>query len=197
MLRRGSLRGIRRFLSPVSRWCSLKDRLSLGGRSPRLSAYSFLLSNALHLNFFFHRRLAQFELSTSSKSTAVLPGSIYLSHQFTFYSFDEDYHALIRRLHFDIPGTNLDVRKEVEARPFSSVRGGGGESFVSGASSPHDAQSSRPFDEPLTFAMVSGLDYTSSSPPVISMLPNGIRPGSFKASIPIQSVASGISEGVN
>ena len=38
---------------------------------------------------------------------------------------------------------------------------------------------------------------TGLSPPVIPMLPNGTRPCSFKASISIRSVASGISEGVN
>jgi len=37
------------------------------------------------------------ELVTSSQLRHVLPGSIYLSHQFYFFALCEDYHALIRQ----------------------------------------------------------------------------------------------------
>ncbi|KAI5115940.1 hypothetical protein M0805_004937 [Coniferiporia weirii] len=138
--------------------------------------------------------LSQAELSTCSRSASVLPGSIYLSHQFSFFALGEDYHALIRRLHFDIPVEKIEVRREVEANVYTTGRG---ESFVSAGSSPQDARAVRSLDEPLASAIFSGLDYSGSSPPVIPMLPNGARPGSFKSAIPIRSVAAGLTEGVN
>lgn len=57
----------------------------------------------------------------------------------------------------------------------------------------------RSFDDSLASAMSGGLYYTGSTPPVIPMFPNGVpkaRSGSFKASIPIRNVASGLTEGV-
>jgi hypothetical protein len=49
----------------------------------------------------------------------VVPRLIYLAHQFNFYTLGEDYHALISRNQLDIPGTKMDVRKEVEVSPYS------------------------------------------------------------------------------
>ena len=140
------------------------------------------------------RWLAQAELSTCSRSTRIIPGSIYLSYQFSFFAFSEDYHALIRRLHFDIPVEKIEVRRQVEA---SAYVAGQGEAFVSAASTPQDARGARSFDDSLASAIHAGLEYPSSSPPIIPMLPNGARPGSFKAALPIRSVAANLTEGVN
>ncbi|TDL15163.1 hypothetical protein BD410DRAFT_690274, partial [Rickenella mellea] len=53
--------------------------------------------------------------------------------------------------------------------------------------------------EPLASAISADLDYYGTSPPVIPMLPNGGAPrsGSFNTRIPIRTVASGLSDGVN
>lgn len=137
---------------------------------------------------------SQAELSTSSRSPYVLPGTIYLSHQFTFLALRDDYHALIRRLHFEIPTTRIEVRREVEASRY--VTAGQGDAFVQPEDIHHQARS---FDEPLASAMSGGLYYAGTTPPVIPMFPNGVpkaRAGSFKASIPIRNVAVGLSEGV-
>jgi len=137
------------------------------------------------------------ELVTSSQSRHVLPGSIFLSHQFHFFALCEDYHALIRQAHFDVPVVKIDVRKEVEVSAYAA---GNGEDFVSGGgSSPQDIRRGRSsFDEPLQSALAMGLEYDGSSPPVIPMLPNGYSgPMSFKAaSLPIRHVAAGLSDGV-
>lgn len=138
--------------------------------------------------------LAQAELSTHSRSTHILPGTIYLSHQFSFFALSDDYHALVRRLHFDIPVHKIDVRREVEASAYAT---GHGESFVSAATTPHAVRAGHSFDEPLASAIYSGLEYSGSSPPIIPMLPNGARPGSFRTAIPIRSVAANLTEGVN
>ena len=88
------------------------------------------------------------------------------------------------------------MRKEVEAS--NAYTHDYGESFVSAGSSPQSIRYHRStFDEPLASAILSGLDYRESSSPVIPMLPNGGRHGSFKAAIPIRSVAAGFSDGVS
>ncbi|KLO09334.1 hypothetical protein SCHPADRAFT_907840 [Schizopora paradoxa] len=138
--------------------------------------------------------LSQSELSTCSRSPQILPTSVYLSHQFSFFAFGEDYHALLRRLFFDVPVNKIEVRREVEASAYSS---GQGELFVAGSSPQEIRNAHAAFDAPLASAMSASLDYSGQSPPVIPMLPNGGRPGSFKASIPIRSVAAGLTEGVN
>lgn len=140
--------------------------------------------------------LAQAELSTSSKSPRVLPRSIYLSHQFSFHTLGEDYHALIRSHQFDIGGSKLEVRKEVEVSAYSA---GIGESFVEGFSAPRDTRrQSNSFDEPIASALAAGLDY-SHPPAILPMLPNGMpgsMPKSFRNSIPIRTMA-GFSDGMN
>ncbi|KAI0051493.1 hypothetical protein FA95DRAFT_1534680 [Auriscalpium vulgare] len=139
--------------------------------------------------------LAHAELQTSSLSMHVLPRPVYLSHQFSFYELTGDYHGLIRRHHFDVPGPKIEVRKEVEVSAYSK---GVGESFVQGSLGV-DIGLPSSFDEPLSSAMASDLEYPSS-PPVIPMLPNGptgSRPSSFKNTIPIQRMTSGISDGMS
>ncbi|KIK57237.1 hypothetical protein GYMLUDRAFT_247197 [Collybiopsis luxurians FD-317 M1] len=146
--------------------------------------------------------LAQAELSTYSKSTRVLPRSIYLSHQFSFRALGEDYHALIRRFQLDVSGTKIDVRKGVEVSAYPTAHS---ESFVEGggfAGSHRDRRRlSSSFDEPLASALSAGLDYAPSQP-VLPMYPNGTpgtNPRSFKNSIPIRTMTGlgdGMSEGL-
>jgi hypothetical protein len=140
--------------------------------------------------------LAQAELSTFSTSSRVLPPSVYLSHQFSFHALGEDYHALIRRRQLDIQGSKLEVRKEVEISAYSA---GVGESFVEGYNAPGAVRRiSSSFDEPLASALAGGLDYSLPAQPIIPMLPNGARtrPRSFKDSLPIRTMAAGLSDGM-
>ncbi|KAG6917081.1 hypothetical protein DXG01_003970 [Tephrocybe rancida] len=147
--------------------------------------------------------LAQAELSTCSKSSRVLPRPIYLSHQFSFHTLGEDYHALIRRYQLDIGGLKIDVRREVQVSAYTSTSGGGGESFVEGFASPRDIRShhrtlSSSFDEPLASALANELEHPSTSG-VLPMLPNG-TPGSYnrRNAIPIRSLGlgDGVTEGL-
>jgi len=149
--------------------------------SPRLGPVKFVQPLYSWLSFA--------ELRTCSQSPQVLPRSLYLSHQFSFHGFGDDYHGRLRRFQLDVLGPKIEVRKEVE---ISAYAAGAGEAFIHGS---HDTgQISSSFDEPLSSAMASGLEYPSS-PPVIPMFPNG-TPGSFKNSIPIQRVAAGLSDGM-
>ncbi|KAJ7223555.1 hypothetical protein GGX14DRAFT_513857 [Mycena pura] len=142
--------------------------------------------------------LAQAELSTFSTAPRILPRPIYLSHQFSFYTLGEDYHALIRRYKLRLRGTKIDVRREVEV---SGALTGGGEAFVEGigaSSSPrairrHSRASQASFDEPLASAL-AGAQYPLP-PPVLPMLPNG-TPSSFRSAIPVRAVAAGLGDGV-
>jgi len=137
--------------------------------------------------------LAQAELSTFSRSTKLLPRSIYLSHQFSFHTLGEDYHALIRRYQLDIAGHKIDVRREVQV---SAYPAGSGESFVEGFSLPRDIRAlSSSFDEPLASALAGGLEYHHSSG-ILPMLPNGmLGTPSFRRSIPVMTgLGDGMSE---
>jgi hypothetical protein len=126
--------------------------------------------------------LAYAELSTFSRSPRILPRSVYLSHQFSFYTLGEDYHALISRSQLDISGQKLEVRKNVEINPFPSSphhhhhhHGSESlESFIEGLGSlrfatqgdhhhhhhhhTHTRRFSGSFDEPLASALAGGLD---------------------------------------
>ncbi|KAJ3886249.1 hypothetical protein GG344DRAFT_57825 [Lentinula edodes] len=145
--------------------------------------------------------LAQAELSTHSGSTRVLPRSIYLSHQFSFRTLGEDYHALIRRYQLDLTGTKIEVRKGIEVSAYST---GHSESFVEGGGFAihYDRRRlSSSFDEPLTSALTGGLDHTPAQS-VLPMFPNGApgtKPRSFKNHIPIRTmtgIGDGMSEGI-
>ncbi|KAF8512435.1 hypothetical protein JB92DRAFT_2928813 [Gautieria morchelliformis] len=114
--------------------------------------------------------LAHAELSTHSRSPAVLPRPIYLSHQFSFHALSEDYHALLRRSQFDVPCTKIEVRKDVEV---SAYPGDESDPFVHDAVDLQlDARDRRAargsFDEPIASAIRSGLDYSGQSPPHVA-----------------------------
>lgn len=131
----------------------------------------------------------------------ILPRSLYLSHQFSFHSLGEDYHALIRRHQFDIAGAMIEVRKAVEINAYSS--GGGESSFVEGFTSPRDIRRApSSFDEPIASAISGSLD-SSNLPAILPMYPNGVsgstQPKSLRNSIPIRTMAGigdGVSEGI-
>ena len=134
--------------------------------------------------------LAHAELSTCARSPGLVPRSIYLSHQFLFYTLGEDYHALIRRHRLAISGAKIDVRKEVEASAFT---GSSATHFVEDMAFPsdhpharsHSHSGSHPhshghvassFDEPLANAMSAEMAYDLSAGGgrvTIPMLPNG------------------------
>ncbi|KAI0766225.1 hypothetical protein BD413DRAFT_494502 [Trametes elegans] len=149
--------------------------------------------------------LSRAELSTFSSSPRILPRLIYLSHQFSFHLLGEDYHALIRSSHLDVPSTKIEVRRPVEVSAFAT---GDSDAFVhSSLSSPHDLGGGgigggvpSSFDEPLASALAAPLHPLHPSPPVLPMLPNG-TPGSasksFINAIPIRHVAAGIQDGMS
>ena len=146
---------------------------------------------------YFSSWLAEGELSTCSNSPRVLPRSLYLSHQFSFHTLGEDYHALLRRYQLDITGTKIEVRRTIEISPYTS--GGDNAEFVEGFSSPRDVRRiSSSFDEPIASAISGSLD-NSNLPIILPMYPNGIpgsNPRSFRSSIPIRTMA-GIGDGVS
>jgi hypothetical protein len=79
----------------------------------------------LSLNTKYVAQLAQAELSTFSRSAKLLPRTIYLSHQLSFHTLGEDYHALIRRYQLDISRHQIEVRSDqcISARRESFVEG--------------------------------------------------------------------------
>ncbi|KAF8166691.1 hypothetical protein BJ912DRAFT_889225 [Pholiota molesta] len=158
---------------------------------------STIRMDALRKNITGGDWLSEGEISTCSNSTTILPRSLYLSHQFSFHTLGEDYHALIRRYQFDISGAKIEVRKAVEISAYAS--GGGESAFVEGFSSPRDIRrASSSFDEPIASAISGSFD-NSNLPTILPMYPNGVpgaKPKSFRNSIPIRTM-SGIGDGVS
>lgn len=145
--------------------------------------------------------LAHAELQTCSRLPLVLPRTIYLSHQFSFYALSDDYHALIRRYHFDLHANRIEVRKEVQASAYSAADDSDG--FLDNSPGSHGRHHrlgvSSSFDEPLSSAITSDLSaLMASSPPVIPMYPNGrVGSGQFRAPLPVNRMAAGLSEGMS
>ena len=138
--------------------------------------------------------LSEAELTTTSRTQPLRTRSIYLHHQFCFYAFGEDYHALVRSYRFDFTTRKLEVRKAVQVSAYS----GGDEGSFGGASPMDIRQLSSSFDEPLASAMSLQLaGFPDPSPKVLPMLPNGVPNPRLRDSIPIRSVAAGITDGVS
>jgi len=138
--------------------------------------------------------LSEAELTTTSRTQPLRTRSIYLHHQFGFYAFGEDYHALVRSYRFDFTTRKLEVRKAVQISAYS----GGDEGTFGGALPMDIRQLSSSFDEPLASAMSLQLGgFTGASPKVLPMLPNGVPNPRLRDSIPIRSVAAGITDGVS
>lgn len=135
--------------------------------------------------------LSQAELSTHSRSVRIVPRSIYLSHQFSFYFLGEDYHGLLRSHSYDVPATKIDVRRQIEVSASGSSMS---ESFISGSSLPSQSGFASSFDEPLASALSGDLRGLNPSPPVIPMYPNGPPSRSYRNPIPIRHVAAGLSD---
>lgn len=167
---------VRRNVSGKSKWV---PSISYAGRSLRDLSSSWL---------------SEAELSTTSRTQPLRTRSIYLHHQFCFHAFGEDFHALIRRYQFEFPVRKLEVRKAVQISAYSTDGGG---SF--GGASPMDIrQLSSPFDEHLASAMSIQLGgFAGPSPKILPMLPNGVPNPRLRDSIPIRSVAAGITDGVS
>lgn len=130
----------------------------------------------------------------------MLPGSIYLAHQFSFHAFTDDWQAPLHRGLLDLPSTKLEVRPEVRANLVMSDTAGvkternDTESFVQDSSI-----TGSPFDEPLSTAIHARLEPTPIQPPVLPSYPNGLQPhpGSWRdAAVPLRHAAVGLSEGV-
>ena len=137
--------------------------------------------------------LSEAELSTTPRMQSLRVRSIYLHHQFCFYTLGEDYHALVRSYRFDFPVSKLEVRKAVQISAYTTGDGG---SF--GGALPMDIRQPSSFDEPLASAMSIQLgEFSGPSSKVLPMLPNGVPNPRLRDSIPIRSVAAGITDGVS
>lgn len=149
--------------------------------------------------------LARAELSTCSRSPQVLPRSLYLSHQFTFWTLGEDYHALLRQYQFDVRGHKIHVRREVQVSVGVGLNNTS-DRFVEDLDLQRAVSSS--FDEPLASALAGDLvgDYATSVPTILPMYPNGVSgaqsissiktPAFIRNSIPIRRLGDGMSEGL-
>ncbi|VDC01002.1 unnamed protein product [Peniophora sp. CBMAI 1063] len=135
--------------------------------------------------------LAYAELQTSSLSKRIMPRTIYLQHQFSFFALNDDYHGLLRRHKYNLAGRVIAVRRavSVSAHPTSA----GDAAFLAHEHGGTPAS----FDESLSSAITSSLEYPSS-PPVIPMYPNGApgTSGSFKNSLPIHRMADNVTDGI-
>ncbi|KAL4067204.1 hypothetical protein V8B97DRAFT_979362 [Scleroderma yunnanense] len=167
--------------------------------------FSFLVRCRVISKVHLHSSLAHAELSTFSHQPEIVPRSVYLSHQFFFYTLGEDYHALIRRHHLAITGDKIEVRREVEPSTYASGAGAGAtgrginEVFIAGTHGGPDLNRvASSLDEPLASAMTSGLDPPPAAPN-IPMFPNGGRgrPHSFGAALPIRSLKEGVGGGLD
>ncbi|KZS98299.1 hypothetical protein SISNIDRAFT_481055 [Sistotremastrum niveocremeum HHB9708] len=148
--------------------------------------------------------LSQAELSTSSRSSEILPPSVYLSHQFTFHALTEDYHALLRNAHFNVPTSVVTVRKEVQISAYTS--GSSDEFLQSMDMGTNSAGAKRrrhrnSVDEPIAKAISDDLDYMNPASPAYPMLPNGPSNSHrhLLDAIPLRrsaQLAVGITEGV-
>ena len=78
--------------------------------------------------------------------------SLYISHQFTFYTLSEGYRALLQLYQLDIAGAKIEVQRTIEISPYTS--GGDNATFIEGFSSPHNVrQVSSLFDQPIACAI--------------------------------------------
>ena len=181
-----------------SDWPSVKQivkdivntKCNVGGQSK----WVFLISSTSRsLRDMYSSWLSEAELSTTPRTQPLRARSIYLHHQFSFYTLREDYHALVRGYRFDFPVNKLEVRKAVQISAYTAGDGG---SF--GGALPMDIHQPSSFDEPLASAMSIQLDeFAGPSPKVLPMLPNGVPNPRLRDSIPIRSVAAGITDGVS
>ncbi|KAF8723393.1 acetyltransferase activator, partial [Rhizoctonia solani] len=118
--------------------------------------------------------LAQAELSTCTRSSKLLSGPIYLSHQFAFYGLIVDWQALLQQHHFNIPSTKINVRREVSVRPIAES---GSEGAFLGSGTDDIFGTSSSLDAPLASALKGSLSPTSASQAPIPSFPNAYSGG--------------------
>ena len=137
-----------------------------------LAPSGFIFSSSCQLDHHHHHRviswLAQAELSTCSPE----PRSLYLSHQFTFWSLKQDYHALLRQYKFHhLQANKIHVRPQVQM----SIMGSEWDPFV-GDTPPPLCLPDEPFTRGLSSALSGDLlTARSLPPPLLPAFPNGIR----------------------
>lgn len=151
------------------------------------------------LKLFSSSWLSEAELSTSTTSTAMLPGSIYLAHQFSFHAFTDDWQALLHRGLLDLPSTTLEVRPEVRANLVMSGTPGLRAGRETESFDQVSSTAGSPFDEPLATAIHARLESAPMQPPVLPSYPNGLQvhpQGWRDAAVPLRHAAAGLSEGV-
>ncbi|KAG9073816.1 hypothetical protein FS749_014660, partial [Ceratobasidium sp. UAMH 11750] len=140
--------------------------------------------------------LAQAEITTCTRSTKLLSGPIYLSHQFTFMSLCQDWQALLQQAHLNLPATKISVRREVSARPIAQT-GSDGAFLGSGTEDPFVASSS--LDAPLASALSGSISPESASQQIPSY-PNaysGGRGASWKDPVKrLSHLSDGIGQGL-
>lgn len=179
-------------------WEALRTPLTLGSppiKSVALSSkpkYAQLFSTYHEVRLIRYLSwLARAELQTSSSSRRIVPRTIYLSHQFAFFALNDDYHGLLRRHRFNLAGKVISVRRAVSVSAHTASAGDAAFLVQEHAGTPAS------FDESLSSAIASSLEYPAS-PPVIPMYPNGApgTSGSFKNSIPIHRVTDGVSDSI-
>ncbi|KAG8739952.1 hypothetical protein FRC10_004951 [Ceratobasidium sp. 414] len=140
--------------------------------------------------------LAQAEITTCTRSTKLLSGPIYLSHQFVFMGLCLDWQALLQQSHLSLPATKIVVRREVSARAIAQT-GSDGAFLGSGAEDTFVASSS--LDAPLASALTGSISPESASQQIPSY-PNaysGGRGTSWKDPVKrLSHLSDGIGQGL-
>ncbi|KAG9076369.1 hypothetical protein FS749_011877, partial [Ceratobasidium sp. UAMH 11750] len=140
--------------------------------------------------------LAQAEITTCTRSTKLLSGPIYLSHQFAFMSLCQDWQALLQQAHLNLPAAKIAVRREVSARAIAQT-GSDGAFLGSGTEDTFVASSS--LDAPLASALSASISPESASQQIPSY-PNaysGGRSASWKDPVKrLSHLSDGIGQGL-
>ncbi|QRV90460.1 hypothetical protein RhiJN_18478 [Ceratobasidium sp. AG-Ba] len=139
--------------------------------------------------------LAQAEITTCTRSLKLLPGPIYLSHQFAFFSLCQDWQALLQQSHLNLPDMKITVRREVSARAIAET---GSEGAFLGYGV-EDASLGSPLDATLASALGGSISPESASPQIPSY-PNaysGGRGASWKDPVKrLSHLSDGINQGI-
>jgi hypothetical protein len=136
-----------------------------------------------------------------------MPPSIYSSHQFSFFSFGDEWDALLRSDRFVLPLSPIHVRQEVEV--LASADGAG---FIQGGtistareragsgSKGYWGETVKPhLDEPMANALSDSMHHLAGSPPTYPMFPNGfpsVGTGRVVDTAPIRRSAQFVGEGL-
>ncbi|KAG8690414.1 hypothetical protein FRC08_010539 [Ceratobasidium sp. 394] len=139
--------------------------------------------------------LAQAEITTCTRSTKLLSGPIYLSHQFTFMSLCQDWQALLQQAHLSLPATKIAVRREVSARAIAQT---GSDGAFLGSGTDDTFVTSSSLDAPWASALSASISPESASQQIPSY-PNAYSGGSATWKDPakrLSHLSDGISQGL-